>query len=188
VDDHAPNYGRVTIIQSAAFLGAVGGILAVPAMGFCLRCNKDSDKVASDRLGWGMLAGINVGLLTGLGFAYLPDQRVYGPSWQRIMLIDLATVAGGFVGALVQTCSAHGGKETGCGSLELGQDMARYALAGSLVGLAAGWVLTMRYDKSREESADRNPTGALPMPGPMPVQTSNGRWEMIPGLVSQGKF
>jgi hypothetical protein len=187
LDDYAPNYGRVTLIQSAAFLGALGGILAVPAMGFCLRCS-DSDAVSGERIGWGMFAGINVGLLTGLGFAYLPDQRVYGPSWQRIMLIDLATVAGGFVGALVQTCSAHGDNENGCGTLEVGPDMARYALAGSLVGLAAGWVLTMRYDKSSDDAAERNPAGALPMPGPMPVRTSDGRWEMIPGLVSQGRF
>jgi hypothetical protein len=187
LDDLAPNYGRVTMIQSAAFLGAIGGILAVPAMGFCLRCN-DAGDVASDRVGWGMFAGINVGLLTGLGLAYLPDQRVYGPSWQRIMLIDLATVAGGFVGALVQACSAHGGNSNGCGDLEVGPDMARYALAGSLVGLGVGWVLTMKYDKPSDASSDRAPAGAIPMPGPMPVQTSDGRWQMVPGLVSQGKF
>ncbi len=187
LDRYAPNYGRVTMIQSAAFLGGIGGVLAVPAMGFCLRCG-DSGGVASDRIGWGMLAGINVGLLTGLGLAYLPDQRVYGPSWQRIMLIDLATVAGGFVGALLQTCSAHGDNQKGCGDLVVGPDMARYALAGSLVGLAMGWVLTLRYDKSAEASLDPGPSGVVPMPGPMPVQTSDGRWQMVPGLVSQGKF
>jgi hypothetical protein len=188
LDDLAPNYGRVSLIQSAASLGALGGMLAVPAMGFCLRCNGSSN-VAPDRLAWGMLAGINVGLLTGLGLAYLPDQRVYGPSWQRIMLIDLATVAGGFVGALVQTCSAHGGDtKKGCGGLDVGPDMARYALAGSLVGLAAGWVLTLRYDKPSDDSVGGRATAALPMPSAVPVQNREGRWEMIPGLVSQGKF
>jgi hypothetical protein len=134
-----------------------------------------------------MLAGINVGLLTGLGLAYLPDQRVYGPSWQRIMLIDLATVAGGFVGALVQTCSAHGANEKGCGGLDVGRDMARYALAGSLVGLGVGWVLTRGYDK-RDDPSGNNPTGAIPMPGALPVRTSDGRWQMVPGLVANGKF
>jgi hypothetical protein len=186
LDDHAPNYGRVTLIQSAAFLGALGGMLAVPAMNFRLR--DDFGNLARNRIGWGMLAGTNVGLLTGLALAYLPDQRVYGPSWQRIMLIDLATVAGGFAGALVQTCSAHGDKTKGCGGLEVGPDMARYALVGSLVGLAAGWVLTMKYDKPSDDNSDRAPAGAIPMPGPVPVQTSDGHWQMIPGLVANGKF
>jgi hypothetical protein len=141
----------------------------------------------TDRVGWAMLAGINVGLLAGLGLAYLPDQRVYGPSWQRIMLIDLATVAGGFVGALVQVCSSNNGQK-GCGGLVVGPELARYAMAGSLVGLAVGWGLTLRYDKHSGNPADRKPSGTIPLPGPMPVQTSDGRWEMVPGLVSQGTF
>jgi len=187
LDRHAPNYGRVTMIQSAAFLGAAGGIMAVPALGFCLRCG-DTGEVDIARVGWGMFAGLNVGLVIGTGLAYLPDQRVYGPSWQRIMLIDLATVAGGFVGALIQACGGHGGNKSGCGNLEVGPNLARYTLAGSLIGLAAGWILTMNYDKRNDTPSEEKSTGTILMPGPVPVQTSEGRWEMLPGLVSQGTF
>ena len=42
----------------------------------------------------GMLAGLNVGLASGLLGAYLPNQLRYGPSWQRILLIDAPAVLG----------------------------------------------------------------------------------------------
>ena len=74
----------------------------------------------ADRVGWGMLAGINAGLATGLALAYLPDQRAYGPSWQRVMLIDLAAVAGGFTGALIQMCVSGQGNKGVCGNAEIG--------------------------------------------------------------------
>jgi len=192
LEDHAPNYGRVAVIQSGAFLGALAGVLAVPALGFELRTSASQDTSAAirrNRLGWGMLAGINAGVLVGLGLAYLPDQRVYGPSWQRVMLVDLAAVAGGFIGALVQTCRRSQDKQF-CGNFELGPEIARYALVGSAVGLAAGWLLTMRYDKHSGEPTEHKPPTppGLPMPSALPVQTTDGRWALIPGLVSQGQF
>jgi PEGA domain len=192
LDDHAPNYGRVAVIQSGAFLGAVAGLLAVPAMGFGLKPSTGTTtKIRTDRIGWGILAGVNVGLVTGLGLAYLPDQRVYGPSWQRVMLIDLAAVAGGFTGALIQACIS--GRSNGfCGSAEdsaqFWPNMARYALAGSAVGLATGLVLTWRYDKHNDNLTQGQPARGVPLPGALPVQTTDGRWALVPGLVSQGQF
>jgi hypothetical protein len=200
LEDHAPNYGRVAVIQSGAFLGAAAGVLAFPALGFGLKtCRKTgtttetpcdapatdtTTHIHRDRIGWGLLAGINVGLAAGLALAYLPDQRDYGPSWQRVMLIDLAAVAGGFTGALVQVCRSGGV----CGNAEIGPKMARYALAGSAIGLATGFFLTMRYDKRNDRVAQQRPAGGLLSPGVLPVQTTDGRWALVPGLLSQGRF
>jgi hypothetical protein len=185
LEDHAPNYGRVAVIQSGAFLGGAAGLLAVPALGFGL---EPGATIRADRIAWGLLAGINVGLVTGLLLAYLPDQRVYGPSWQRVILIDLAAVAGGFTGALMQMC-VSGQTSTGfCGNAEIGPKMARYALAGSAVGLAAGVFLTWRYDKHSDNLAQGQPARSVPLPGVLPVQTTDGRWALVPGLVSQGRF
>jgi hypothetical protein len=199
LDDHAPNYGRVAMIQSGAFLGALAGVLAIPAMGFSLESVTTTSTATTDtkttripRVGWGMLAGINVGLATGLALAYLPDQRSYGPSWQRVMLIDLAAVAGGFTGALLQMCVSGQGNKGVCGNAEIGPQMARYALAGSAVGLATGLFLTWKYDKHDDKHEDKlaqtHPARGMPLPGVLPVQTTDGRWSLVPGLVSQGQF
>ena len=185
LEDRAPNYGRVAVIQSGAFLGAAAGLLAVPALGFGL---EPGSTILADRIGWGLLAGMNVGLVTGLALAYLPDQRLYGPSWQRVILIDLTAVAGGFIGALMQMCIS-GQTSTGfCGNDQIGPKMARYALAGSAVGLAAGFFLTWRYDKYDNNLAQAQPTRGVPLPGVLPVQSTDGRWALVPGLVSQGQF
>jgi hypothetical protein len=189
LEDHAPNYGRVAVIQSGAFLGAAAGLLAVPALGFGLESNSS---IRADRVGWGLLAGVNVGLVTGLALAYLPDQRLYGPSWQRVISIDLAAVAGGFIGALMQMCIS-GQTSTGfCGHAQIGPKMARYALAGSAVGLATGLFLTWKYDKHDDKHEDNlaqtHPARGMPLPGALPVQTTDGRWSLVPGLVSQGQF
>jgi hypothetical protein len=108
------------------------------------------------------------------------------------MLIDLAAVAGGFTGALLQMCVSGQGNKGVCGDTEIGPQMARYALAGSAVGLATGLLLTWKYDKhddKRDETlAQARPARAMPLPGALPVQTADGRWALVPGLVSQGQF
>jgi hypothetical protein len=197
LDDRAPNYGRVAMIQSGAFLGALAGVLAIPAMGFSLESVTTTSTATTDtkttripRVGWGMLAGINAGLAAGLALAYLPDQRTYGPSWQRVVLIDLAAVGGGVTGALLQMCVSGRNSKGWCADTQIGPQMARYALAGSVVGLATGLLLTWKYDK-RDDKRDENlaqARPAVPMPGALPVQTTDGRWSLVPGLVSQGQF
>jgi hypothetical protein len=194
LDDRAPNYGRVAVIQSGAFLGAIAGVLAIPTVGFALKSTDGSNAttIRTDRVGWGMLAGMNLGLATGLALAYLPDQRSYGPSWQRVMLIDLAAIGGGVTGALLQMCVSGQGNKGVCGNVEIGPQMARYALAGSAVGLATGLFLTWKYDKHDDKHEDNlaqtHPARGMPLPGALPVQTTDGRWALVPGLVSQGQF
>ncbi|MGB8296911.1 MAG: PEGA domain-containing protein [Polyangia bacterium] len=197
LDDHAPNYGRVAMIQSGAFVGALAGILAIPAMGFSLKSVTTTETETTrttttriPRVGWGMLGGMNIGLAAGLALAYLPDQRAYGPSWQRVVLIDLAAIGGGVTGALLQMCVSGQGNKGVCGNVEIGTQMARYALAGSVVGLATGFFLTWNYDKHEDKRDDKlaQSRPAVPMPGALPVQTTDGRWSLVPGLVSQGQF
>ena len=48
----------------------------------------------------GALIGLNVGLALGLMAAYLPDQTKYGPTWKRVLLIDLAVGAGMVAGGV----------------------------------------------------------------------------------------
>jgi hypothetical protein len=194
LDDQAPNYGRVAIIQSGAILGSLTGMLALSALSL------DKDKATTeipnptaraDRYGWGILAGLNAGLGVGLALAYLPDQRVYGPSWQRVVLIDLAAAAGAFAGGLVEICltsqDSTKPEDKFCGSPSMRARTARYALAGGAIGLASGWLLTLAYDKATEGSSERSAPLPLPMPSAMPVQTSTG-FSLVPGLMSQGRF
>src|SRR6185295_16416522 len=82
------------------------------------------------------LIGLNVGLGAGLLGAYLPDQTRYGPSWKRIVLVDLAVGAGALAGG-VAGCVA----ESACLLADPGSEArakaAGTALLGSALGLAA---------------------------------------------------
>lgn len=211
LDDKAPNYGRVSVIQSAAVLGTIAGAIAVPALGWYpttgptapqyARTKDDPGWNAYDlayghfrnqqkqRLAWGMLAGLNVGLGVGLAMAYLPDQRVYGPSWQRAIMVDLAGVAGAVFATTIELCS-RGEKCATNNAAQLDNRTAQFALAGAGVGLLAGWLLTMNFDRASDTQTDRRPLSflPLPMPGVVPVQSLTGTPELLPGLLSHGTF
>jgi hypothetical protein len=95
----------------------------------------------------GALIGLNVGLVAGLLGAYLPDQSKYGPSWRRILLIDLAAAAGAVAGG-VGGCVADVG---GCLTASPPDDEARgraalAAIGGSVIGLVGGILLTRHFD------------------------------------------
>jgi hypothetical protein len=181
LDRNAPNYGRGAVIQSAAAIGAISGALAVPAF--------DLKKRHSAAV---ILAGLNLGLGAGLGLAYLPDQGRYGPTWRRVMLIDLATAAGGIGGALVKIvgqCLQTEGSNKPC-QFETGngQPTAQFALVGAGLGLAAGWLLTRRYDTGQSLPSERAPLALLPVPTVLPVPAADGRLRPLPGLAAQGTF
>jgi hypothetical protein len=181
LDRAAPNYGRGAVIQSGAAIGALAGALAVPA--FDLQTRHSAPVI---------LAGLNLGLGAGLALAYLPDQRMYGPTWRRVLLIDLATAAGGIGGALfkivgqcLQTESSDKPCEFESGN---GQPTARFALVGAGLGLAAGWLLTRQYDTGQTPPSERSPAVVVPVPTVLPVPGHDGRLRVLPGLAARGRF
>jgi hypothetical protein len=188
LDDRAPNYGRVTVIESGAGLGALTGALMATAV-------KPTDDAKNYRRKYEalwILGGLNVGLGAGLAMAYLPDQRKRGPSWKRVALIDLAAAAGAFTGAVATTvnkCLANPDSKTpgGC-SFASDQRTARFTLAGGAVGLVAGWFLTRNFDRNQDAAPpEPRELGFLPVPSAIPVQGRAGL-TVIPGLSAQGRF
>ncbi len=98
----------------------------------------------------GALIGLNVGLAAGLLGAYLPDQTKYGPTWRRVLLIDLAAAAGAIGGAVagcvantdhcLKTDPSPSARAISAGS----------ALAGGGLGLLAGVLLTRHLDEEQQ--------------------------------------
>jgi len=191
LDSHAPDYGRVTVIESSVALGALTGALMATAV----KPYTDSDDYTRKYESLWILGGLNVGLGAGLAMAYLPDQRHRGPSWKRVALIDLAAAAGAFAGAVATTvnkCLASPKSNNtpgGCG-FDSDQRTARFTLAGGVVGLTAGWFLTRNFDRVAsppEPAPEPRELGFLPLPSAIPVQGRSGV-TVIPGLSAQGRF
>jgi MFS family permease len=194
----------VALIQSSALLGAMAGAVAVSAMGRYPRAvdqppswaKPDDPGIAAynsyrnqikQRVGWGMLAGLNVGLAAGIAMAYLPDQHVYGPSWQRVLMVDLAGLAGAVFATTIEMCSRH---NIHCAddNNSMNSRTARFALAGAGLGLIGGWLLTMNFDHNHEGQSERPLLSAIPMPGVVPVESPTGAPELLPGLLAHGRF
>jgi hypothetical protein len=208
--DHAPTYGRAALIQSSALVGTIAGGLmqmtarlgggsewtvhdrAVGTMDGGTHCVSDGTSGNQDlqlcaysttsvlNLVPGALIGLNVGLAAGLAAAYLPDQSKYGPTWKRVLVVDLAVGAGMVAGATIG-CVAN----QGC----LDQDpnstaraiSAGSALVGGAVGLIGGILLTRHFDDDGQppstiaSSLTFTPTPALP-------------GGTLPGLSAMGAF
>lgn len=127
--------------------------------------------------------------------AYLPDQGVYGPSWQRVIMVDMAGLAGAVFATTIELCSRTTtvGNETvhvhcADSSTTLNSRTARFSLVGAGLGLFAGWLLTMNYDHDRAAQPVRPLFSFIPVPGVVPVESTLGTPELLPGLVSQGRF
>ena len=211
LDDLSPNYGRVSLIQSSALLGTVAGAIAVSAIGQ-YPATVDAPQLKDpnnptpqekqqinvynhyrnqikQRMAWGMLAGLNVGLGAGLAMAYLPDQSVYGPSWQRVLMVDTTILAGAVFALTIELCTRN--SEIGCAdnsNAQLNSRTARFVLVGAGLGLVAGWLLTMNYDRTRVARSELPPLSFIPLPGAVPVESMAGTAELLPGLMSQGRF
>jgi hypothetical protein len=217
LDDRSPNYGRVSLVQSSALIGTIAGAIAVSAIGQYPTAvptrqaliswhpnTGDPEQIDAynhyrnqikQRMAWGMLAGLNVGLAAGLAMAYLPDQNVYGPSWQRVVMIDLAGFAGAVFATTIELCSRTstlGGENSRVhcadASATLNSRTARFSLVGAGLGLLAGWMLTMNYDRPRDTRPELPPLSFIPLPGAVPVESMTGTPELLPGLLSQGRF
>lgn len=178
-DSYAPSYGRVTLIQSLAAMGGLAGVLAVPAFDFA---RGHSELVA--------LAGLNAGLLAGIiGAVRAGSER--GPSWQRVVLVDLTVAAGVFAGAVVGTipnCTNDNGSSEASCSFEDSPTTTKLALIGGGLGFAAGWLLTSGMDQNPNQGRRGTSPAVMPTVSAMPTQNANGRWSLTPALSAQGTF
>jgi hypothetical protein len=134
----------------------------------------------------GMLIGLNVGLAAGLLGAYLPDQRNYGPSWKRVVLVDLAAGAGMIAGATFG-CVAN----PNCLKQAQVQDsrdraiVAGAALGGGALGLIGGVLLTRHVDDAVPDTAVRA-SATMPIATFAPMRDAAGN--ISPALAAIGTF
>jgi hypothetical protein len=129
----------------------------------------------------GSLIGLNVGLGVGLLAAYLPDQSKYGPTWKRVLLVDLAAGAGMLAGGIAG-CVANTDKcLVGDASPTARAISAGAALAGGALGLAGGILLTRHVDDDAQTGSTMASTLTL-MPTPAPGGGG------LPGLTAMGAF
>jgi hypothetical protein len=115
----------------------------------------------------GALIGLNLGIAAGLLGAYLPDQSKYGPSWKRVLVIDLAVGAGMLAGGIAG-CVANTKDCLKVAPEAKAQAIAAAAaLAGGAVGLGAGIIFTRHFDDDPGSSGSIASTLTL-LPTPMP--------------------
>jgi hypothetical protein len=135
----------------------------------------------------GALIGLNVGLVSGLLGAYLPDQSKYGPSLRRILLIDAAAGAAALaagVGACVSlsdSCLTKPQPDDDARAIAAGA-----ALLGGGIGLIGGILLTRNVDAEPQSSASKTAGATMPIATftPMP----DGRGGTMPGFTAMGSF
>jgi hypothetical protein len=197
--NHAPTYGRVTLIQSAAVGGALTGMLVAEATQWHPfardvlndKGNVEERRVPLDRT-LPAVIGLNGGLAAGLLGAYLPDQSRYGPSWRRVLLIDVGAGAG-IVAGMVSGCLAnkdcYNPTRYNMPVPADGDARAKTAitgLVGGVVGAAAAWLLTSGTDDG-EQSNDTPAVQIVPSVGVVtsPGQSANGT---VPGAMLFGVF
>jgi hypothetical protein len=127
----------------------------------------------------GALIGLNVGLAAGLLAAYLPDQSKYGPTWKRVLLVDLATAAGALAGG-VAGCVANGDCLNKTADEDARAIAAASALAGGVVGFVSGYLLTRHVD---DEGGAIGIASTLTL---TPTLSPGGGG--LPGLTAMGAF
>jgi hypothetical protein len=104
-------------------------------------------------------------------------------------MVDLAILGGAVFATTIELCSRT--NDVSCANntnAQLDSRTARFALAGAGLGLVAGWLLTMNYDHAREARPELRPLSFIPLPGAVPVESMMGTAELLPGLLSQGRF
>jgi hypothetical protein len=130
------------------------------------------------------LIGLNAGLGIGLLGAYTQDQSQYGPSWERIGLIDLAAGAGALAGGIA-ACVADSACVSATGSSRAARaHAATLSLVSGGVGLVAGIVFTRNVDKTPPAQAP----GTTPPPSVMLMPASDGRGGVMPMMSALGFF
>jgi len=130
----------------------------------------------------GALIGLNVGLAAGLLGAYLPDQSNYGPTWQRVLMVDAAVVAGSVAGATIgcvanPSCLNHSPTERDR-SIVGGA-----ALLGGALGLVGGIIATRHGNEPDQPVA---PGAPMPIATFAPMRAADG--SMVPAVAAMGSF
>jgi hypothetical protein len=135
----------------------------------------------------GALIGLNVGLISGLLGAYLPDQSRYGPSLKRVLLIDAAAGAAALAAgvaacvSLTDTCLRATQPDDDARSVA-----ATAALLGGGIGLVGGILLTRSVDDP-QDSSNGKPAGAgMPITTFIPMRDRSG--STVPGIGAMGFF
>jgi hypothetical protein len=128
----------------------------------------------------GALIGLNLGLAAGLLAAYLPDQTKYGPSWKRVLLVDLAVGAGALAGGIAG-CVANGKCLNTTPDDDARAIAAGTALAGGVIGFVGGYFLTRHVDD------DTAPTSAVASTLTL-VPTMSPGGGALPGLMAMATF
>ena len=131
----------------------------------------------------GALIGLNVGLAAGLLGAYLPDQSHYGPTWQRVLLVDAAVVAGGVAGATIG-CVANPGCLNQTPDDRARSVVAGAALVGGALGLVGG-VLATRHGSEGDQSPSV-PGAPMPIATFAPMRAADG--STVPAVAAVGAF
>jgi hypothetical protein len=136
----------------------------------------------------GTLIGLNVGLLAGLIGAYAPDQSHYGPTWQRVLFVDLAAAAGAIAGGVfgcvfnVQGCLKNPNPTDEARAVE-----AWAALGGAGVGAIAGVLGTRRFEDELPDGRTTANSGAtMPVVTVAPMRDATGG--VVPSFAAMGSF
>jgi PEGA domain len=137
----------------------------------------------------GMLIGLNVGLAAGLLGAYGPDQSHYGPTWQRVLFVDLAAVAGATAGAVfgcvfnVSGCLRAPNPSPDARSIQ-----AWAALSGAAVGAVGGVLGTHHFEDEMPDGRTTSAYAATPPPmvTVAPMRDANGG--VVPSFAAMGSF
>ena len=119
--------------------------------------------------------------------AYVPDQSAYGPTWQRVLFIDLAAGAGAIAGG-VFGCVAN---VSGCLKAPSPKADARSiqawsALAGAGVGVVGGWLGTRNFDQEEADGRTKAPPKAMPIATVAPMRDAGGN--TVPAFAAMGSF
>src|SRR6266540_2214127 len=185
--DTPPNVAAGTPVQ--------GGYMYDPSTGMKVECIYKgamvgegtecafSESSALDPLP-GALIGMNLGLAAGLLGAYLPNQSRYGPSWKRVVFIDLAVGAGAIAGATFGCVS----NPKCLNQRPLDEDRAiaaGAALLGGALGLAGGILLTRHIDDGISDAPAASPP-TMPVATFAPIRDAAGG--MGPGVAAMGTF
>jgi hypothetical protein len=131
----------------------------------------------------GALIGLNVGLAAGLLAAYVPDESHYGPTWQRVLLVDAAVVAGGVAGATIG-CVANPSCLNQTPNDRDRSIVAGSALLGGALGLVGG-VLATRHGNEGDQSPSGSST-TMPIATFAPMRAADGR--TVPAVAAAGSF